>query len=132
MSKLTQREKKAVVKNIRLHRKRLYSERDGGNRLAKELNVSPQLLSQWSNGTRTPTLEKLIALSEVFNVSIQELCGRPNLPMLDSNISVYDAIIMLVNHVKKRGQGKKVRANMKTVKRLIDNELKNAVTKGKR
>lgn len=106
MSKLTQREKKSVVRNIKLYKKRLYPERGGGNRLANELGISPQLLSQWVKGTRTPTLEKLIVLADVFNISIQELCGQPNPPAHDNAINVHDAIIMLSNNIKKRPRKK--------------------------
>lgn len=41
--------------------------------LANELDVSRQSVSKWENGTATPELEKLIGLSDVFGVSIDEL-----------------------------------------------------------
>ena len=41
--------------------------------LANELDVSRQSVSKWENGTATPELEKLIGLSNVFGVSIDEL-----------------------------------------------------------
>ena len=41
--------------------------------LANELDVSRQSVSKWENGTATPELEKLIGLSNVFDVSIDEL-----------------------------------------------------------
>ncbi len=41
--------------------------------LANELNVSRQSISKWENGKSTPDLDKIIKLSEIFNVSLDEL-----------------------------------------------------------
>ena len=41
--------------------------------LAAELNVSRQSISKWELGESKPEIENLIALSEFFNVSIDEL-----------------------------------------------------------
>lgn len=131
MSKLTAREKKAIVKNIRLCRKRLYSERGGGNRLAKELGISPQLLSQWTKGVRAPTLEKLIALAGIFNVSIQELCGKPEPIGQNDNLCVHDAIILLSGYIRKNGRGQKARKDLAKIKSIVDNMLSDIRTREK-
>lgn len=41
--------------------------------LANELNVSRQSISKWENDNSTPDLEKIVKLSEIFNVSLDEL-----------------------------------------------------------
>ena len=41
--------------------------------LANKLNVSRQSISKWENGNSTPDLEKIVKLSEIFNVSLDEL-----------------------------------------------------------
>ena len=41
--------------------------------LANELNVSRQSISKWENDNSTPDLEKIIKLTEIFNVSLDEL-----------------------------------------------------------
>ena len=41
--------------------------------LATALNLSPQAISKWESGTSTPELEKLFALSECFNITLDEL-----------------------------------------------------------
>lgn len=41
--------------------------------LANRLNVSRQTISKWELGDSTPDMEKLIALSDLFEVSLDEL-----------------------------------------------------------
>lgn len=43
--------------------------------LAKELGVSKGIISLWENNLREPSMSNLIALSEFFNISIDELVG---------------------------------------------------------
>ena len=41
--------------------------------LANRLNVSRQTISKWEVGDSTPDMEKLAAISELFQVSLDEL-----------------------------------------------------------
>lgn len=41
--------------------------------LANRLNVSRQTISKWEVGDSTPDMEKLIALSDLFEISLDEL-----------------------------------------------------------
>ena len=41
--------------------------------LAEKIGVSRQSISKWESGTSTPELEKLLALSECFNITLDEL-----------------------------------------------------------
>lgn len=41
--------------------------------LANRLNVSRQTVSKWEVGDSTPDMEKLIALSDLFEISLDEL-----------------------------------------------------------
>ena len=41
--------------------------------LADKLNVSRQAVSKWESGTAYPDTEKLIQISKIFNVSLDEL-----------------------------------------------------------
>lgn len=43
--------------------------------LAEKLNVSRQSVSKWETGSATPDLERLIAMAELFNMSLDELTG---------------------------------------------------------
>ena len=60
--------------------KRIYSYRTKRNMsqgdLADALNVSRQSVSKWENGNATPDLEKLIKMSELFGITLDELVGR--------------------------------------------------------
>lgn len=44
--------------------------------LADALNVSRQSVSKWENNSAVPELEKLLKMSELFEVSLDELVGR--------------------------------------------------------
>lgn len=44
--------------------------------LAEKVNVSRQTISKWEMGQSAPEMEKLIALSKLFNLSIDELVGN--------------------------------------------------------
>lgn len=52
--------------------------------LAEKLGVSRQSISKWEGGLSTPELDKLKALSECFQVSIDELTGNPTSTSPDS------------------------------------------------
>lgn len=41
--------------------------------LANRLNVSRQTVSKWEVGDSTPDMEKLVAMSDLFNVSLDKL-----------------------------------------------------------
>ena len=44
--------------------------------LGCKLNVTRQSVSLWENNQAQPSLDNLIALAKIFNVSISELCGE--------------------------------------------------------
>lgn len=60
--------------------KRIYSYRTKLNMsqgdLADALGVSRQSVSKWENGNAVPDLEKLIKMSELFGITLDELVGR--------------------------------------------------------
>ena len=63
--------------------------------LADKIGVSRQSISAWESGKSSPELEKLIALSELFEISLDELT---------SEISTKKPILIkknMKNHIKK-------------------------------
>jgi len=46
--------------------------------LADRLNVSRQTISKWETGLTTPEMEKLIEMSKLFEITIDELVGNDN------------------------------------------------------
>ncbi len=62
--------------------------------LAEKVDVSRQTVSKWEMGQSTPEMEKLIALSELFDISIDELVGKEkdsnelNNSVIDNKIKV--------------------------------------------
>jgi len=69
----------AYVKNLkRLREKRGLTQRE----VAELVGVTPLTLSQWESDRATPTVENLMALADVFRVSMDFLVGRktPHVP----------------------------------------------------
>lgn len=62
------------------------------DRVAKELDVHESAVSRWENGTRFPTGEDLVRLSDLFHVSIDQLLGKtvqyaaPGTALLDQEL----------------------------------------------
>lgn len=44
--------------------------------LAEKLNLSPQAISKWENDQSSPDIQSLLALSEIFGISVDELLGK--------------------------------------------------------
>ena len=44
--------------------------------IAKKLNMSPQAISKWENDVSLPDISVLIELSEILDVSVDELLGK--------------------------------------------------------
>lgn len=60
----------AISENVKKQRKKAHlSQQD----LADKLHISRQSISKWENGTQTPDIEKIKKLSEIYNISIDEL-----------------------------------------------------------
>ena len=59
-------------KLIELRKKEGFSQEE----LAEKVNVSRQSVSKWESGQSTPEMDKLIMLSNIFNISIDELVGK--------------------------------------------------------
>lgn len=65
-------------------------------RLAQELNISRQAISKWETGQAYPDLETVICLSSIFNISIDELCGKDvNENKKNNKTYIFLAIIFL-------------------------------------
>lgn len=63
-------------KIISLRAKQKMSQAD----LAEKLNVSRQSVSKWETGASVPELDKLILMSELFHVSLDELVRSDSVP----------------------------------------------------
>ena len=61
--------------------------------LSKQINYSQNLISTWESGTHEPNIKALIALANIFNVSVDYLIGN------DSNIpkEINDSLYIKLN-----------------------------------
>lgn len=70
MNEVKKLNKKLVAKNIR----RMISDSDYTiESIASELDISDRLIYYWLNGKRTPALENIYGLSQLFNVSMESI-----------------------------------------------------------
>lgn len=82
--------------------------------LANRLNVSRQTVSKWEVGDSTPDMEKLIAISDLFGISLDELvldkAPEPAPPPQSAKSELYADI---KEKVLTEDNGKKVRKGLK-------------------
>lgn len=71
---------------ISLRKKYNFSQSD----VARQLGVSPALISAYESHERSPSLDRLIALADIFHVSTDYILGRTNTKNDDVLISVGD------------------------------------------
>ena len=106
------------VRNMEFHN-RLYNLRKqkglSQEELANRLNVSRQTISKWEIGDSTPDMEKLAAISELFEVSLDELVLGKEQDSVEngaSNVSeirnVLEEKILTPENKKKVGKGLKI------------------------
>jgi transcriptional regulator with XRE-family HTH domain len=63
------------AENLKAYRK---AEKLSQGALAELLKLSPQSISKWERGESYPDIEKLVALSDIFKVSVDCLVGHSN------------------------------------------------------
>lgn len=85
-----------------LREKYNYSQRD----VAKQLHISPSIVSGYETGERTPSAEKLLALSCLYHCSTDYLLGRtsddPDITLHVGDLKPHqvDALIQLISAMK--------------------------------
>lgn len=62
-----------LSENLRLLRKQKFLSQED---LAEKCQVSRQAIAKWESGESVPTVEKLVCLANLYDVSIDELVGR--------------------------------------------------------
>lgn len=94
--------------------------------LANRLNVSRQTVSKWEVGDSTPDMEKLVAISDLFGISLDELVldKAPSQPeQVPVKADLYTDIkenVLTEDNKKKAKKGLKIAAIIAGVILLID------------
>ena len=88
-----------LIKKMRI--KTCYSQAE----LGSILNISAQAISKWENGKSLPDMELMLALSKVFNISINEISeGKKNLrEIINKQIVVQNGMYILTEDNKSLG-----------------------------
>jgi Predicted transcriptional regulators len=68
--------------------------------LANELHISRQSISKWENGTTLPSFSNIVIISDLFNISLDELIKNDdevmaNLELKDPRVSKTWKIILI-------------------------------------
>lgn len=98
MNHLPERNKKALAKKIRYYKDLHFPGKGSGQRLADEVGVAPQTISNWLSGRRLPTIAQLYSLAKVFDVSPLELCGATSKNKSHSGGNHISMLAYLLNH----------------------------------
>lgn len=96
--------------------------------LANRLNVSRQTISKWEVGESTPDMEKLVAISDLFEVSLDELVkgeepklAEPSEQIVKSDFySDIKEQVLTVDNKKKAKKGIKIAGIILGIFVLID------------
>lgn len=75
------------MKALRTQRKLSQSE------FSKQLNISQNVISQYETGTRFPSFENLLMLSDFFGVTLDELIYGSDLRVVDAKSSISEVIL---------------------------------------
>ena len=82
--------------------------------LANRVNVSRQTISKWEVGDSTPDMEKLIALSDLFGISLDELVSGKS-PQPAENVQkksevaqILEEKVLTSENIKKAKKGLKI------------------------
>ena len=70
-------------KRITVHRKRLGLTQD---QLADKLGITAQAVSKWENDLSCPDISILPKLADIFGISIDELLGREQIPVCETEV----------------------------------------------
>ena len=82
--------------------------------LAEILNVSRQSISKWENNSSIPDLDKIVKMSEIFEISLDELI-KGETPVIDINDDINNDSI----HIKSENKQSKQPSNMKRLTGII-------------
>lgn len=81
--------------------------------LAMKLNVSQKMISAYESGTHQPSIDTLIRMSEIFNVSVDYIIGNSDIKCPAdsfSKIGLTENEIKLLDIYKKLGREKQQQA----------------------
>lgn len=81
--------------------------------LANRINVSRQTVSKWEIGDSTPDMEKLIALSDLFEISLDELILGKVSESREQGANASEIAIMLEEKVLTQENKRKAKKGLK-------------------
>lgn len=124
MYRLSAHQKTILIKKIKYYKKLHFPGRGSGARLAEEIGVPPQTVSNWLSGSRQPTPMQLYRLAIAFNVSPFELCGFRQEKTKSVELSLLEGILIMMRGAKKGNVNPRVtQRRMNEIKSFIEKAL---------
>jgi transcriptional regulator with XRE-family HTH domain len=56
------------------------------NEVAKKTKINQQAISLWESNKRTPSIDNCVKLANFYEITIDELIGRDNIPQTKSTV----------------------------------------------
>lgn len=94
--------------------------------IANRVNISPQAVSKWENDISSPDIDTIVKLSEILNVSLNELLGKEETtPVVLEEENKKDINKMLLKIKVLSNDGDKINVNlpMGIIKICLDNNV---------
>ena len=91
----SKKQKKTIAKQLSLALNNAFPEKGGKKKLAALIGVTPAALSQWKNGSKTPTLQHLFQLSNALGIPLHTLCGVSDMRKLPVGSPVLKHVMAL-------------------------------------
>lgn len=106
-----------VFKELRIEK------RKSQDAMAKDLDVSPALISKWENNISTPGPEMLEYIADYFNVSVDYLIGRSKYRNLEADNSDLDNVLFSKAKDLTDEEKKAIINVINAIKKEVDKEL---------
>lgn len=105
-----------VFKNLRLEKKM------SQDSLAKDLDVSPALISKWERNESTPAPEMLEYIADYFNVSVDYLIGRSIYRNLEADNNELDNVLFSKAKNLTEDEKKAILGVINAIKKDVDDD----------
>ena len=94
------------------------------NQLSELVNLKPSAISKYENGSTQPSIDMLIKLADIFNVSLDYIVGKSSIPNPYTTDNVSPKEFDLVVRFRRLSAENKIRIDER-ISTMLDNQAKN-------
>jgi transcriptional regulator with XRE-family HTH domain len=100
------------------------------NDIAQKLNISYQAVSKWENDITSPDIDSLIALADIFEISVDELLGRKQEEKVNVESKDFNHLICTIE-IGDEDDTMKFNLPLSIVENLVSSKQKNIINGNK-